>query len=347
MRALLNSLSKHLLHHQSWAGYWEPVIQCFKPGWREGYFRAQVKHVQVFAEQSVELIIEPEKTWPVHQAGQHIALTIQTNGRMLTRVFTIASEPQLARQQRQIRLLIRSQEFGAFTSKLTNLRTGQWLNISEPKGQFVMPNTARSLIMLAGGSGITPFIAMLKSLPADSKHTITLLYYAKPNSHWLKDELEQLKQSLCNFDYHLLERNKDSDATTWLTTNAHKHWLVCGPAALYKQAAALAKQLNTPIGSEHFSAVPAVLATTDKHELTLTHQGKTFTIDNQQTLLSHLQANKQPVTVGCGMGICHQCQCVKKQGIVRDIRTGELSDSSEQLIQLCISQPVSDVELSA
>ena len=200
MRALLNSLSKHLLHHQSWAGYWEPVVQCFKPGWREGYFRAQVKHVQVFAEQSVELIIEPEKAWPVHQAGQHIALTIQTNGRMLTRVFTIASEPQLARQQRQIRLLIRSQEIGAFTSKLTNLRPGQWLNISEPKGQFVMPNTARSLIMLAGGSGITPFIAMLKSLPADSKHTITLLYYAKPNSHWLKDELEQLKQSLSNFD---------------------------------------------------------------------------------------------------------------------------------------------------
>ncbi|WP_250660828.1 hypothetical protein [Pseudoalteromonas sp. SCSIO 43088] len=35
----------------------------------------------------------------------------------------------------------------------------------------------------------------------------------KPNSHWLKDELEQLKQSLSNFDYHLLERNKDGDAT--------------------------------------------------------------------------------------------------------------------------------------
>ena len=43
-----------------------------------------------------------------------------------------------------------------------------------------MPNTARSLIMLAGGSGITPFIAMLKSIPADSKnHNLALLCKTK------------------------------------------------------------------------------------------------------------------------------------------------------------------------
>ena len=50
---------------------------------------------------------------------------------------------------------------------------------------------------------------------------------------------------------------------------------------------------------------------------------------------------------GCGMGICHQCQCVKKKGLVKNIRTGQLSDYGEELIQLCVSQVMSDVELEA
>ena len=90
----------------------------------------------MFAEQNVELVLEPE-SMANSSSRRHIALTIQTNGRLLTRVFTIASEPHMAKQQGQIRLLIRSQEVGAFTSKLTSLKSGQWLNISEPKGSLL------------------------------------------------------------------------------------------------------------------------------------------------------------------------------------------------------------------
>jgi ferredoxin len=99
--------------------------------------------------------------------------------------------------------------------------------------------------------------------------------------------------------------------------------------------------------SGHFAALPVVSHTslTESETFSLVHNGQSLTIDNQQTLLSQLQQAEQPVTYGCGMGICHQCQCVKKRGVVRDTRTGELSDSAEQLIQLCVSQAVTDLEI--
>jgi len=116
---------------------------------------------------------------------------------------------------------------------------------------------------------------------------------------------------------------------------------------MYEQARRCAELISAPLSSEHFAALPAINSSSSSRSETfsLLHNGETLTIDNQQSLLSQLQQAEQPVTYGCGMGICHQCQCVKKRGVVRDTRTGELSDSAEQLIQLCVSQAVTDLEI--
>ncbi|ALU45156.1 oxidoreductase [Pseudoalteromonas rubra] len=320
-------------------------MQCMLPAWRDGYYRARIESVRVFTKQSVELLLVPEKGWPTHKSGQHLALTLNINGRLVTRVFTIASSAEQLEAQNTLRLLIRTQDKGALTAHLSKLTRGEWVNISKPQGTFLLPRTEQPVVMLAGGSGITPFIAMLHSIPKGDTRPITLLYYAKKNAHWLNTELAQLQVSLPGFEYRLLERDKDGDAVKALSPYTGKKWLVCGPEGLHKQVAQLAEQTNTPLASEHFSATPRVDLSTERAEFTVTYNGKQFMIDNQHTLLAHLKAKQQEVNAGCGMGICHQCKCVKKRGVVRDTRTGELSDNTEQLIQLCVSQVVSDVEL--
>ncbi|TMP02073.1 hypothetical protein CWC11_19955, partial [Pseudoalteromonas sp. S3178] len=70
-----------------------------------------------------------------------------------------------------------------------------------------------------------------------------------------------------------------------------------------------------------------------------------YVVSANNALLPQFEAKQLPVKRGCGIGICHQCQCIKKSGVVRNLKTGELSDNGEQLIQLCVSQPVSDLEL--
>ncbi|MGZ3429737.1 MAG: 2Fe-2S iron-sulfur cluster-binding protein, partial [Polyangia bacterium] len=48
---------------------------------------------------------------------------------------------------------------------------------------------------------------------------------------------------------------------------------------------------------------------------------------------------------GCRMGICKSCLCTKRAGAVRNLVTGAVSSEPDEEIQLCISVPLSDLEL--
>ena len=325
-------------------------MQQFKPAWRDGYFRARIVTVKNLSTDMLEVVLKPERAWPTHAAGQHIALTIEVNGRLTTRVFTIASGANTHQRDKQIRLVTKVKAQGALTPYLHACVPNQWVNISAPMGEFVWPQTEKPLLMIAGGSGITPFIAMLDDAINNTQvnqKSVHLLYFAKPNEHVLIDELSAFQKRCESFSYSILTKQKDGDLEAHLSYFANAQWLVCGPNAMYEQARRCAELINAPVSSEHFAALPVVSSTslTESETFSLVHNGQSLTIDNQQTLLLQLQQAKQPITYGCGMGICHQCQCVKKRGVVRDTRTGELSDSAEQLIQLCVSQAVTDVEI--
>ena len=325
-------------------------MQQIKPAWRDGYFRARVVTVKSLSTDMLEVVLEPDSSWATHTAGQHIALTIEINGRLTTRVFTIASGANTHQRDKQIRLVTKVKAKGTLTPYLHSCVPNQWVNISAPMGKFVWPTTGKSLLMIAGGSGITPFIAMLDDAINNAevnRKALHLLYFAKPNEHVLLEELSAFSKRCKSFTYDVLTKQKDGEVEAHLCNFANAHWLVCGPHAMFEQVESYAKTINTPLSSEHFAALPAVSITsrTESGTFSLVHNGQSLTIDNQQTLLSQLQQAEQPVTYGCGMGICHQCQCVKKRGVVRDTRTGELSDSAEQLIQLCVSQAVTDLEI--
>lgn len=291
--------------------------------------------------------LTPDRTWPIHQGGQHIGLTLEINGRLITRVFTIASSPSTFENTGTIRLVTRIKDAGLLTSRIPALEKQQWVNISAPQGAFILPQDNKPTVMIAGGSGITPFIAMLNALTTDSAGTehITLYYFAKENEHVLNDELALIAKTLPSFSYHLLNRTIHGDVEHHLIQHPNANWLVCGPEPLYRQVLDLAPIAHSDVYSEHFGATPMVTSNNDNATFELLHNGEALTIASEQTLLTQLQAQDIPVTYGCGIGICHQCQCVKKKGIVKDTRTGALSDNAEQLIQLCVSQPMSDLEL--
>jgi ferredoxin-NADP reductase len=343
--SILTTLSKTFFHHASWKGYWEPVIQRFFPAWRDGFYRAQVVDVSMVNSNTAALSLTPDKHWPVHEGGQHIALTLEINGRLITRVFTIASDPLTFKQTGTIRLITRIKHGGVLTPHIPALEKKQWVNISAPQGVFTLPEHKKSTVMIAGGSGITPFIAMLKALTPDNTKPITLYYFAKENEHVLRDELAFIAKTLPSFTYHLLTRTRHGDVEHYLTQHPNADWLVCGPAPLYRQVIDLAAITKSDVYSEHFGATPMPTSNTDNATFEMLHNDKTLQVDSEQTLLTQLQAQGIPVNYGCGIGICHQCQCVKKKGVVKDTRTGALSDSAEQLIQLCVSQPMSDLEL--
>lgn len=340
----LNQFSTWFLHHQTFAGYIEPIMQVFKPAWRAGQFRAQLMSSESLNGEFLSLQLKPSKQWPAHTAGQHVSLTIEMNGRLLTRVFTVASSVKYFNETGFIRLLIKTSEQGRFTGLLKNkAKAGTWCNISAATGEFVFKNTHTPATLIAGGSGITPMLAMLDDYLAQTTKAINLVYYAKSGEHQCVDELRELATQFSHFSFLLLTREQSCDITSNI-----KHWenpdiYCCGPLGFMQTVQAFAQKHDLNYYQEAFGlALPKV---NNEDQFTVKVNSQAHIVEGNDVLLSQFEVKKLPVKRGCGIGICHQCQCIKKSGIVRNLKTGEMSDNGEQLIQLCISQPVSDLEL--
>ncbi|MAD90526.1 MAG: hypothetical protein CMK64_12535 [Pseudoalteromonas sp.] len=345
MQNISRFISNNLFHHSDLSGYFEPVIQVFKPAWRSGFYRAQVKGIRVLSENAFKITLKPEKKWQIHTAGQHISLTIEQQGRLISRVFTIVSGAKKLKETGSIDLVIRTHDKGNFTPYLGELAMNSWVNISEPMGKFIFDELSNHTTFLAGGSGITPFIAMLDDLQENTQKHIHLLYYAKPNSHLMVDVLENFLTRLPNFSFELLNRSEHGSFSKFVSIEHTDEILVCGPQEMYVEAEEFCKSRQIPIRAEHFQAIKPTKSINEAARFRVKLNHGDLEISNQDSLLSEFQLHNKPVTYGCCMGICHQCQCVKKKGIVRDMRDGRLSDNSEELIQLCVTQAVTDLEL--
>lgn len=341
---VLDQFSKWFLHHQSFAGYMEPVMQAFKPAWRAGMFRAQVINVQELNGDYLSIQLKPSRKWPVHKAGQHISLTVEINGRLLTRVFTVASSAKHYNNTGVIRLLIKANSMGRFTGLLNGaLEIGAWCNISKPSGEFTFKNAQTPNTFIAGGSGITPVIAMLDDHLSQTSQKTTLVYYAKENEHQCIDELNELAQQFKHFSFLLLNRKQSSDITTHIDVTEKPNIYCCGPVAFMQIVRNFANAHSLNYYQEAFGL--ALPSTQNPSQFNVIVDNQEHKVRSNDVLLTQFEDKKLPVKRGCGIGICHQCQCIKKAGVVRNLKTGELSDNGEQLIQLCVSQPVSDLEL--
>jgi ferredoxin-NADP reductase len=346
MNSTLNRLSQWFLHHSSFAAYIEPVVQRFKPAWRANLFRAEVVNIIAVQEDYLELILKPEPTWTGFLAGQHIELTVEMNGRLVTRVFTIASDPNQFRQSGVIRLLMRVNRDGQFTRALRYfLQKGSWCNISAAKGEFVYQASAKPALLVAGGSGITPFLAMLSVMLDCQQQPVTLIYFAKAGSHVALDELRALAGRFAHFHFQLAKRENVEVVERLMAVDPATDVYCCGPVGLMKTIRDFAHQYQRTYYQEQFGLVQN-LSSSPASDFQVSLDGHVVSTSNQDSLLNQLEAKQLPVIRGCGMGICHQCQCLKKSGVVRDLRTGERSAQGEMLIQLCVVVPESDLELS-
>ena len=347
---ILNKLSLWFSHHSAFSGYFEPVIQRVKPAWRQGLYRAQVLNVTKEIGDFVHITLQPQHQWKAHKAGQHIELTAEFNGRLLTRLFTIASSPQQYAKDKTITLVIKTNELGRFTPQLADeLTINSWLNISAAQGEFVFQQSNKSLenptVMIAGGSGITPMMSMLSEYVSATNSPMYLRYIAPVNEHQFVEQLEQLTQEYPYFTFDLISRSEHESQP--LTLLAKSDVYCCGPQGLMSDIEALSKDAGANFYQEHFSLAPIVNNdSATEIDVTVTLNGNAFTASNQQNLLIQLESQNAPVMRGCGIGVCHQCHCTKKSGLVKNLLTGDVSDSGEQIIQLCISQPLSDLEMS-
>lgn len=189
-----------------------------------------------------------------YDPGQFFFVTILNEGKKITKHFTISSSPT-------------ETEFIEFTKRITDhdfsvaldrLKTGDWVFLDGPYGDFTFKGEYPRVGMITGGIGITPLRSMIRyCTDKGMKSHITFLYGNRnQESIVFKEELDRLEKENQNLRIiHTLSRPGDD----WKGRRGHidiqmvkeeipdyKEWIfyVCGPPSLVTSSVEILKTLK-------------------------------------------------------------------------------------------------------
>jgi Na+-transporting NADH:ubiquinone oxidoreductase subunit F len=137
-------------------------------------------------------------------AGQYIQLEAPAYGdnpEPVYRTFSMASPPGV---RNAVELIIRLMPHGVCTTWVHNiLAEGDEAAFSGPYGDFHLRDTDRDVILIAGGSGLSPMRSILKDMADKKNDRRTVLYFGAlaKRDVYLTEELDELREALPNFDY--------------------------------------------------------------------------------------------------------------------------------------------------
>ena len=336
--------------------YLQPILQLIWPGFVAGQYRARLlsKHWQT--PNMLLLNFKVSRRWPGFVPGQHLLLTLEHNGKRLSRPFSLCSPLSLWQARGEIELCCKVSPHGSFTPLLANLTGDSIVSISAAQGDFSWQQPATPTLFIAAGSGITPLAAMLLS----QRHwlaPVQLVYRVRGTENAaLLERLQQLAAQQPLFTLTLSDSRfelRDSFVKALGSIADNKQLYICGPAAFMQHLKPALLQAGVPehaIHQEQFGSAPLLQApdTQSGHyrvALQTLNGAQVFTASAGHSLLQSAEQQGLSPRFGCRIGVCFQCVCDKLSGQVRDIRSGALSSNGSEQIQLCISQPVTDLVL--
>jgi ferredoxin-NADP reductase len=107
-------------------------------------------------------------------AGQFLTVEVEVDGEPLRRAYSLSSAPS----DRRLSITVKRVAGGRVSNHLNDhARAGTILKVRGPSGSFAAPDDARALVLLAGGSGITPLLSIAReALARDPWTRVTLIY---------------------------------------------------------------------------------------------------------------------------------------------------------------------------
>ena len=168
-------------------------LDLLHPGSSPGEPRAEIVAARHQGIGSVTLTLRPDGDWRGFRAGQHVRLTVEIDGVRETRFYSPACAERV---DGDIEVTVRAHAAGKVSRYLNErARPGMVVGCSAAQGEFVLPRKRpEPLLLISGGSGITPMMSILRTLH-DESHPgqVTFLHYARTVRHIpYRDELERI-----------------------------------------------------------------------------------------------------------------------------------------------------------
>jgi stearoyl-CoA 9-desaturase NADPH oxidoreductase len=307
--------------------------------------RAEVVAVRRQTERSVTMTLRCNRAFDGFRAGQFVRVGVEIDGVRRTRTYSPACSQHGS--DRRLELTVTTHPEGLVSRHLQDrLVPGSIVHLGEAGGEFVLPDPRpERLVLISGGSGITPVMSMLRTL-CDEEHPgeITFVHYARTAADFLyRTEAELLAARHPNVRVVFVATREGGERFAARAELDGAVVAVCGPPALIDAVAAVVEPER--LLSETFT--PPTLAVTGEAAsgtLRFLRSDRVAEIAGGTLLEQAEEAGLSP-EFGCRMGICHTCTCRKSAGAVRNLLTGEISEEEDEDIQLCVSAPVGDVAL--
>jgi ferredoxin-NADP reductase len=335
-------------------GYLEQVSPLLVTG--EG--RAEVIAVDRGTPDSATLTLRPNLAWRGFRAGQFVNVAVEIDGVRHRRCYSPACPEG---RGSTLEITVKRHPEGLVSGFLVEQAApGLILGLSSAEGDFLLPaRRPESVLLIGGGSGITPLMAILRTLLAEGyEGSIALLQYAPdPAGAIYGEELELLAARHENFE--LLRSYTRAPCSGELDGHfsplhlpqsdpcfAEAETFACGPQGLLDAVRGTwANGLEHRLHVESF-VPPSFVPVGEACEGTIRFAGSGLEVENNgASLLEQAEAAGLTPVFGCRMGICHTCTLTLVSGTVRDLRNGDEYGQPNEPVQTCVTAAVGDCTL--
>lgn len=286
----------------------------------------------------VEFTSQSGEPLPVFNAGAHIDIYLADG---LIRQYSLCSDPAQSQHFYRVGILKDPNSRGGSIAAHEILVVGAQIKISAPRNHFPLEGQAERTILIGGGIGITPMIAMAYELSKTGQDFD--LYYcgrSKERSAFLQ-ELASAEFSNRVHTHFTSEHQGErlNLANVIGDVSRDQHVYVCGPNGFMTWVIESAQALgydDTQIHKEFFQV--EVETSGQSFEVVCEVSGVTVQVGEQQTIAEALNAAGVKVKVSCEQGTCGTCLCDVVEGIPdhRDVYlTDEEKEDNDQMTLCC------------
>ncbi|NDU75389.1 2Fe-2S iron-sulfur cluster binding domain-containing protein [Actinomadura sp. DSM 109109] len=328
--------------------------------------KARVVEVVRETAEAHSLVLEPvegDRERFAYRPGQFLTLRVPAEGGWAARCYSLCSSPLTDDRPK---VTVKRVAGGLGSNWICdNVTAGDVLEVLRPAGTFTPPSLDEDLLLVAGGSGITPVMSILKSCLAGGSAKVALLYANRDErSVIFAGELRELTERYPGrlTVVHLLESVQGLPTAAAVRSLAEPYAgrpaYVCGPEVFMDLVDATLSGLGARVHTERFfslendpfetpEAAPGQGDAEDgAAEIEVEMDGATRTVPwrRSERLLDALLRSGVDAPFSCREGSCSACACVALEGeVTLDANTVlDERDLADGLILACQARPVTD-----
>jgi len=331
----------------------DDYLKLLNPLWTARELRGEIVDVRNETADSATVTIKPGWGFAAdYQPGQYVGIGLRVDGRWHWRSYSLTSVP--VRDKKLITITVKATPEGFLSTHLVNgVKPGTIVRLAAPKGDFALPDPPPpKILFVSAGSGITPLMAMLRSMTARGQRSDIVHLHSAPSAEAVifHDELRTLETEEAGYRLHLQLTQQDGKLDFDQLDDIVPDWRdrptwACGPTPMLDAVEKVwdAAGLSADLHMERFA-----IARTDKGgeggTVTFAISDKTIEIDGATSILEAGEKVGIQMPFGCRMGICQTCVLPLEDGYVRDFRSGDEHGAGDR-INTCVSTASGDCTL--